>query len=175
MDAPRVLQLLQRIEAAHVPAWLDGGWCVDALLGEQTRRHDDLDLVAPLEASGLLEQVLAAAGYELAGGGAPQSYELVDAEGHQVDVHPVTFTAQGDGLYRLAAGDDWVYPAAGFAGTGWILGQEVRCLTPDTLLVGHTTGYVLDAEHERDVQAVASRYGLPVPPYRRAAAGTGGG
>jgi hypothetical protein len=92
-----------------------------------------------------------------------------------VDVHPVAFTAEGDGLYRLASGDDWVYPAAGLAGTGRILGQDVRCLTPETLLVGHTTGYALDEDHERDVRAVASRYGLPVPPYRRAAPGTAGG
>jgi lincosamide nucleotidyltransferase A/C/D/E len=175
MDAARVLELLRRLEAADVPAWLDGGWCVDALLGEQTRRHDDLDLVAPLDAVERLEAALAADGYELAGGGAPQSLELVDAEGHQVDVHPVVFTEAGDGLYRLATGEDWVYPAAGFAGTGRILGQSIGCLTPETLLVGHTTGYALDAEHERDVLAVAERYELPVPPYRRTAARDRGG
>ena len=44
-----MLGVLGRLQAAGVPAWLDGGWCVDALLGEQTRRHDDLDLVAPLD------------------------------------------------------------------------------------------------------------------------------
>ncbi|WP_218125995.1 nucleotidyltransferase domain-containing protein [Sinosporangium album] len=33
---------LQRLAAESVPNWIDGGWCVDALLGKQTREHADL-------------------------------------------------------------------------------------------------------------------------------------
>jgi lincosamide nucleotidyltransferase A/C/D/E len=166
MDAVRVLDLLAHLENAGAAVWLDGGWAVDALLGEQTRAHDDLDLVARLEDSATIERALAEHGYVLAAGGAPCSFELVDAEGHQVDVHPASFTAAGDGVYRMADGGDWIYPAAGFRGRGSILRRGVPCLTPEVVMVNHTTGYALDEAHQRDVQALGRRFGIPVPAFR---------
>src|ERR1700733_11104567 len=41
----RVLALMDAFVAAGVSAWVAGGWGVDALIGHQTRRHYDLDLV----------------------------------------------------------------------------------------------------------------------------------
>ena len=166
MDAARVLDLLARLETREIPVWLDGGWAVDALLGEQLRPHDDLDLVARLDDSPRIEQALDERGYVLAGGGPPLSFELVDAEGHQVDVHPASFTTSGDGIYRMASGEDWVYPAEGFGGVGRILGREVPCLTPEVVMVNHTTGYALDDAHQRDARALSERYGIPLPRVR---------
>lgn len=167
MDAARALDVLEHLQASGIPAWLDGGWAVDALLGEQTREHDDLDLVTRLEDSARIENVLAERGYVTGYGGPPRSFELVDSAGHQVDVHPAAFTPDGDGVYKMDSGQDWIYPAGGFSGVGRILGHEVACLTPDVVIVNHTTGYALDEAHERDVQALAERYGLCVPRYRR--------
>ena len=165
MDAARVLELLACIRKHGVSVWLDGGWAIDALLGAQTRAHDDLDLVARLDQGEQLEHALAPLGYELAGGGPPFSFELVDDEGHQVDVHPASITQDGDGVYRKAIGEDWIYPAEGFGGVGLILGREVPCLTPEVVMVNHTTGYVLDADHQRDVTALSERFGLPLPAF----------
>jgi lincosamide nucleotidyltransferase A/C/D/E len=167
MDAERVLDLLSHLEARGISVWLDGGWAVDALLGEQTRPHDDLDLVSRLEDSARIEEALGERGYLLAGGGAPHSFELVDDEGHQVDVHPVSFRPDGDGVYAMAEGGEWIFPAAGFGGSGLILGSRVPCLTPEVVMVNHTTGYALDVEHQRDVQALGERFGIPVPPFRQ--------
>jgi len=33
------------MHAAGVDVWVYGGWGIDALLGEQTRAHDDLDVI----------------------------------------------------------------------------------------------------------------------------------
>src|SRR5215471_15172124 len=41
----RVLALMNALDAATVSAWVAGGWGVDALIGHQTRRHYDLELV----------------------------------------------------------------------------------------------------------------------------------
>jgi lincosamide nucleotidyltransferase A/C/D/E len=167
MDADRVLGLLSHLEERGISVWLDGGWAIDALLGEQTRPHDDLDLVSRLEDSARIEAALAERGYVLAGGGLPHSFELVDSEGHQVDVHPASFNAAGDGIYPMADGGEWIFPAAGFGGSGLILGQYVPCLTPEVVMVNHTTGYALDDEHEQDVRALGERYGIEVPEFRR--------
>jgi hypothetical protein len=43
MTAERVTELLGALDAHRVDACLSGGWGVDALLGEQTREHADLD------------------------------------------------------------------------------------------------------------------------------------
>ncbi|MFM7534474.1 MAG: nucleotidyltransferase domain-containing protein [Acidimicrobiales bacterium] len=36
--------MLDLLGGAGLDLWVDGGWAVDALLGEQTRPHADLDL-----------------------------------------------------------------------------------------------------------------------------------
>jgi len=129
MDGEELLRILDALERSGMVTWLDGGWGVDALLERQTRAHDDLDLVAALDVVPALQRVLADRGYSLAGGGAPMSFELVDAQGRQVDVHPVVFDEAGNGVYRMRDGDTWAYPAAGFSGRGLVLGRVVRCLT----------------------------------------------
>jgi lincosamide nucleotidyltransferase A/C/D/E len=45
MTADDVGAFLVLMDTLGVRVWLDGGWAVDACLGSQTRRHDDLDIV----------------------------------------------------------------------------------------------------------------------------------
>jgi lincosamide nucleotidyltransferase A/C/D/E len=160
MDATDVLELLDCLDRAGVRVWLDGGWGVDALLRQQTRDHDDLDLVASLGDVPKLEEALGRGGFATTGGGAPKSFEMTDQAGRQVDVHPVTFTSSGDGVYLMQNGDEWIYPASGFEGVGQILGTAVRCLTPEVQLLCHE-GYELPAEHRQDVAALRERFRLP--------------
>jgi len=169
MDAARVLELVSLLESRRVRVWLDGGWAIDALIGEQRRSHDDLDLISDLEEVPALEAALNELGYVTRGGGAPQSFEMVDAEGHQVDVHPASFTADGDGHYQMESGEDWIFPKEGFKGTGRLLDRDVPCMTPDTTLRNHSTGYALDETHEADVVALCEHFGLPLPPFEKAA------
>jgi len=168
MAAARVVDLLDHLAARGIQAWLDGGWCIDALLETQTRTHDDLDLVCLLSDADKIESALGEFGYICAGGGAPLSFELVDPEGHQVDTHPVSLTPSGDGLYRMANGEDWIYPAQGFTGVGQINGRKVPCISTEVMLFCHTTGYALDLDHQHDVVALSERFGIPLPEFRRA-------
>ncbi|MEM6356356.1 MAG: hypothetical protein AAF844_11840, partial [Pseudomonadota bacterium] len=41
-SASSVLWILERTDD---PVWLDGGWGIDALIGRQTRPHEDVDIV----------------------------------------------------------------------------------------------------------------------------------
>ena len=65
---------------------------------------------------------------------------MTDAGGHQVDVHPVRFTASGEGIYEMTNGSQWIYPRGSLAATGTILDREVRCQTPEMQMLAHTTG-----------------------------------
>jgi lincosamide nucleotidyltransferase A/C/D/E len=151
MSAADVVTILDRLERAGLSVWVDGGWGVDALVGRQTRPHDDLDLVSLLAEVPALERELSALGYERAGGGPPMSFESVDADGRQVDVHPFEPDANGDGIYLKRDGTTWTYPAHGFAGRGVIADRNVNCLTVDVQLISHS-GYELDENDLHDLQ-----------------------
>ena len=44
MSGDVVVQLMQLFDQNSIDVVVDGGWGVDALLGEQTRSHGDLDI-----------------------------------------------------------------------------------------------------------------------------------
>src|SRR6266576_1138288 len=123
MEGQRVLDLLDCLDELGIPVWLDGGWGVDALLGTQTRSHDDLDLLVRLDDVPQLEKALGRMGYASMNGEPPLSFEVTDPEGHQVDIHPVCFSANGEAVYKMSSGEDWVYPPGALSSTGTILGR----------------------------------------------------
>jgi lincosamide nucleotidyltransferase A/C/D/E len=47
MTAEDVIELYTGLDDVGVEVWIDGGWGVDALLGEQTRPHADLSSALP--------------------------------------------------------------------------------------------------------------------------------
>lgn len=162
MTADDVVDLVDSLERAGVDVWLDGGWAVDAALARQTRAQDDLDVVVELRHVELLQEVLRRSGYVLAHGAPPKSFELVDEDGRQIDVHPVVFSAEGEGIYRMDNDEDWAYPAGGFGGEGRVLGRRVRCLTPEVQMLCHS-GYEAHRNSFDDVWALSRRFGIPVP------------
>jgi lincosamide nucleotidyltransferase A/C/D/E len=162
-DADRVVDLVAHLASRGIAVWLDGGWAIDALVGRQRRAHDDLDLVAACEDVAQIEAALGDLGYLRADAGDPRIVVMLDEAGHQVDVHPVVFTAEGDGIYQMTAGGDWVYPRDGFSGSGEVLGRRVPCLTPEVMMLCHATGYVLDDVHQADVRALSEGFGIPIP------------
>ena len=159
MDAAALRQIVDRLEGQGIEVWLDGGWGVDALLGEQTREHDDLDLVAELRHSARIVELLGELGYELVAGGTPKSFVLVDAVGRQVDVHPVTFDGEGGGTYQMDDGRKWIYPAEGFSGRGNVAGRAVRCLSPAVQVLVHA-GYELGEKDYRELELLRDRFGV---------------
>ena len=44
MTSIDVIDFYTTLENSGIEMWVDGGWGVDALLGEQTRPHKDLDI-----------------------------------------------------------------------------------------------------------------------------------
>ena len=163
MEAVEVVRLAELLDASGIAVWLDGGWGVDALLEEQVREHDDLDLVVDLaDADGTIA-TLRGAGYEHVAGSPPMSFVLVDEAGRQVDVHPVTFNEErGGGVYVMEDGEEWVYPAQGFSGRGRVLGRPVRCLSPEVQVLAHR-GYDLEEKDYRELELLHERFGVPVP------------
>jgi lincosamide nucleotidyltransferase A/C/D/E len=166
MTAAGVLEVLDRLEAAGIEWWLDGGWGVDALLGEQTRAHNDLDLIVRVDDVAEMRRILAGDGFLLVSGETGSNFVLRDAGGREIDVHPVRFDDDGNGIYRMENGEDWEFPADGFIGTGRVGGREVRCLTADVQMVDHSTGYEPGDTDFHDMRLLNARFGTRLlPPF----------
>ena len=155
-----VLDLLDVAAAVGVPLWLDGGWAVDALLGQQTRYHGDVDVVVATEHLATLVAALGERGYAAPyPGDRLANVVLADQHGRQVDVHVIELDELGNGWF----GSDEVYPASALTGTGTIAGRPVRCISPQWLVQFHT-GYPVDIDDWHDISALCAQFDLPVPP-----------
>ncbi len=164
MTAADVIHLLDVMERAGVSVWIDGGWAVDANLGEQTRPHRDLDIVIEEKyvsrALHVLERL--AFGPVEEDDAKPWNFVLANTGGHQVDFHVVVLAADGRGLYGPQDDDGDSYPAESLTGVGTIVGRTVRCTTPEAL-VGFHTGYDLGDTDWADVKALCERFDIPIP------------
>src|SRR5438876_11722889 len=98
MTSDNLLNLLQVFESAGIEAWLDGGWAVDAVLGEQTRRHKDVDIILRVSDLPKLCEILRSRGFEIQHGGSESNFILADLSGLEVDVHAIVFDRDGNGI-----------------------------------------------------------------------------
>lgn len=163
MKATDVLDLYGQLTRLGSEIWLDGGWAVDALLGEQTRPHEDLDIVIQQKDVPKLRKLLEAQGYK----DVPRddtsvwNFVLGDDKGHLVDVHAVVFDGVGNGLYGPEK-EGVMYPAASLTGTGTIAGGSVKCISAEYLVKFHS-GYELNENDRKDIAALCKRFGIEYP------------
>jgi lincosamide nucleotidyltransferase A/C/D/E len=165
-----VVRIVDCLERAGVRFWLDGGRGVDALLGEETRPHSDLDAVVELERAEDVIASLGPLGFTLSLDERPTRFVLADTDGRRIDFHPIVFDDEGNGRQIGAGpgGGDAIYPADGLLGRGAIEGRAVACLTPE-LLLRHHTGYEPQDKDRHNVERLCERFGLPLPrAYREA-------
>jgi lincosamide nucleotidyltransferase A/C/D/E len=161
VTAERVLELLALLRSCGVKATLDGGWGVDALLGRQTRAHEDLDLVVALSDVSQIRNALEPLGFTLHEDHLPVRFVLRRA-GEQLDFHTVTFDAKGGGLQPQPGGGSFRYPPEGFV-RGVVGGEAVPCVSAAVQVLCHL-GYEPTAKDAQDVLALCKAFELPVPP-----------
>lgn len=160
MPLDQVLRVLDLLAAAGVASvWLDGGWGVDALLGHQSRPHQDLDLVIEERDLANVVTCLQQASFHELPDGRPWNLVMADHDNHQIDLHVIRLGEDGAGLYGSAGA---AYPASSLTGAGRIGPRAVRCLTADYQLESHT-GYEHDEDDVGDVLALHRRFGLALP------------
>ena len=163
MDAASVVELYGVFEQHELEVCVDGGWAVDALLGEMTRAHDDLDIAIPHRNVPKLRSLLSQHGFRerLRDDTWECNFVLVDQEGRELDVHSYTLDSTGNNVHGVP------YIAEHLTGYGSILGHHVRCISPEWLVRFHT-GYEVDEKDFRDVSALCKRFGITLPDdYRR--------
>lgn len=129
MPADAVLAVIATLQDAGVRCWISGGWGVDALVGEHTRIHRDLDLVVEDRGMDRAVQALNALGYfewYRSESEVPMFSRVVlhdhELAGRTIDLHPLAL-----------AGTHMEFT------TGEIDGQEVPCLSADLQVKTHSS------------------------------------
>jgi lincosamide nucleotidyltransferase A/C/D/E len=158
MSADAVVGILKLFAQNGIEVIVDGGWGVDALLGEQTRVHNDLDIALEHRDVPKARALLEARGYrEMPRDGSWEcNFVLGDDEGHEVDFHSYTF----DGNGTLVLGVQ--YPFDSLNGTGSIQGYPVKCISAEWMVKFHS-GYELDENDYHDVALLCERFGIALP------------
>jgi lincosamide nucleotidyltransferase A/C/D/E len=164
MTGEDVLWVLDLLEQAGVRCWVDGGWGIDALLGEQTRDHDDLDIALEWQDLGRFEAAVAGEGFRETYRDGPCNPVFADVAGRRIDVHlvdtAVEITDERGG--RVYGGRGLPYEVGALGGAGEILGRRVACCTAEFQVHSHT-GYDFDEQDVRDLIALCDRFGVALP------------
>lgn len=158
MTEQDVLTVLDIFTEHDIAVFVDGGWGVDALLAEQSRLHEDLDIAMQHKDVPELREVLAVHGYKeiLRDDTRDCNFVLADDAGHMIDVHSYTFDTEGNNVFGVE------YPLESLTGTGIIGGQQVDCIAPKWMVKFHT-GYDVDMNDFKDVSALCERFGIELP------------
>jgi len=159
MTGNDVLEILNVLNAANIPVWIDGGWGIDALIGKQTREHDDLDVIVALEKVKDIIRALGNQGFAISTDELPTRFVLQDARDRQIDFHTVTFDAEGGGIQRQYDGSSFRYTPEGFNGKGHINGHAVQCLTAEIQAQCHY-GYEHDEKDKHDLTLLQTYFGI---------------
>jgi len=158
MTARDVAELVTFLEHNGLEIYVDGGWAVDAVLGEQTRPHDDLDIAMPHAQVPRLRALLTSRGFDEQR--RDDSWEcnfvLADAAGRCLDVHSFTLDEAGQNRGGVS------YCREHLTGQGVIAGHPVRCVPPEWLVKFHT-GYAVDEKDWRDVRLLCERFDIAIP------------
>jgi lincosamide nucleotidyltransferase A/C/D/E len=128
MDARETLAVIELIVRADMRHVVSGGWGIDALVGRQTRNHDDLDLGVDSARIDEAIALLRDEGYSVVVDQRPARIEISDGAERRVDLHPIEWDADGNGLQRGFDGRTFNYPAADVV-VGYIGGRAIACIS----------------------------------------------
>lgn len=165
MQKKDVISIIQLIKKNNIDVWLDGGWAVDALLGQQTRLHNDLDITIQQKDIPKIRKLLTKKDYK----DVPRkdtsewNFVLGDNKKHLIDIHAIIFDKKGNGLYGpLKKGI--MYPAGSFKGIGVINKKRFKCISAEYLVKFHT-GYKPKDKDYKDVSLLCERFDIKYPKH----------
>jgi lincosamide nucleotidyltransferase A/C/D/E len=155
-DVLFVLALLQRAEA---DVWVGGGWGIDALIGEQTRDHRDLDLMHRQDQECVVLAALSAAGFVESLDWRPIRLVVTAPDGREIDLHPLVFSDDGSAVQASPEPHrPFAYPPSCFV-TGTIQGMAIPCLSAEQQVYFHQ-GYEPTERDRHDMAQLRRVFGI---------------
>ena len=158
MSGDAVVQLLQLFDQQGIEVVVDGGWGVDALLGEQTRVHGDVDIALEHKDVPKLRACLKHVGTGMFPVMILGTVTLSWATSMVTRLisTPTRLILDGTLVFGVE------YPLDSLTGTGSIQGYPVKCISVEWMVKFHS-GYELDENDYHDVSALCERFGIALP------------
>ena len=159
MKESDVVDLLKKAENIGVDVWIDGGWGVDALVGQQTRPHNDIDIFIQKQDTTAFTEMLKSNGYRETRVEFTTTDHTAWCDDHDrtIDLHLFEFAEAGTLFF-----ENEIYSSDIFNGKGLIGGVAVRCLTAEAQLLYHQ-GYEQKEKDRHDVLLLCKTFGLSIP------------
>lgn len=158
MPLETVLEFVLLLNDQGIEVVLDGGWAVDALLGYQSRLHEDLDVAVFHEDVPAIRALLEGLGYSIVPLDDSWECNFVygNEDGHRIDIHSCSFDEENKNIFGVE------YTWEALQGWGQIGEVRVRCIPPEILIEYHT-GYPLDKNDYQDVRLLSEKFNLAMP------------
>ena len=153
------IEIITYAEENEINIWIDGGWGVDALLEEETRAHNDIDLFVEESNSKKFIEILKEKGFaEVAEAYTTTSHTVwKDTKGRIIDLHIFEFNEQGNLVF-----EGETYSGDVFSGIGKISNKVVKCISAENQVLFHL-GYEHDENDVHDVRLLCERFNIPIP------------
>ncbi len=153
------VKIISLFRSKGIQIYLDGGWGVDALVGFESRVHNDIDIFIEQRNKERAIKLLKNNGYTET----VMEYTTLDHTVWQddkekiIDLHIFSRNNNGDLVFE---GD--TFPKEAFSGKGRIGNLEVDCITPEWQVRFHS-GYQLDDNDLKDILMLCNKFDLAVP------------
>lgn len=175
VNAEDALRIYNRLMDQGIQIWLVGGWGIDALLGEHTRPHKDLDILMLVDDVERMRRLLEGDGYTLSylweenlpvtdalGVEIATAFVLGHPDGTEIDAHALRLDENGNGIPAWDNTEGRFFSPPRLAGAGSINGVPVQSISVEMQMIAHA-GYALPEHHLRDLQRLHEKFGVAYP------------
>jgi len=155
-DAVEIILLFR---SKGIQIYLDGGWGVDALVGFESRCHNDIDIFIEKQDKECSIKLLKDTGYSetVMEYTTPEHTVWRDENARIIDFHIFSRNSEGDFVFESET-----FPKEIFTSIGRIGHLEVDCITPEWQVRFHS-GYKLDDNDIKDVLLLCDKFNLALP------------
>lgn len=139
-----ILDLFEKLEIAY---WLDGGWGVDVLTGQQNREHRDIDIDFDAKFTETVIAELKKFGYVVDTDWMPARMELKHPEYGYLDIHPINFNSDNRAITQANPfGEDFSFEKEWFSSTKYKR-RKIPCISKEAQLLFHAGYELTDKDH----------------------------
>ncbi len=172
----KAIRLYRLLTEAGIRVWVCGGWGVDALLGEHTRPHHDLDVLMLVDDVTRLLDLMERNGFHMkdyweenrwieaaSGSRIPTAFYLHDADEDEFDAHAFSrLDEHGNGIPAWDVPEGFFLSWSDLGGEGTIAGVKVPCISAERQMRSHS-GYELPEKQLPDLERLHQKFGVEYP------------
>lgn len=155
-DKESFLLIIDLLNEMYIQYWVEGGWGIDVLLGEETREHRDIDIDFDSSVEPKLMEKLSELGYRTIIDERPTRVEMYHDQYGYLDLHPFDLSEPGKMKQAIPKGGFFELEADWFS-SSLFEGRRIPCVSVEGQRLFHS-GYELRTKDQVDLENLNDRY-----------------